>query len=52
MRLLLKTLDDVVVVPTAAVQRGPDGAFVYVVGADNKAAVRAVKVAQQDDTVR
>jgi multidrug efflux system membrane fusion protein len=50
-RLLLKTLDDVVVVPTAAVQRGPDGAFVYVIGADNKAAVRAVKVARQDDTV-
>ena len=50
-RLLLKTLDDVVVVPTAAVQRGPDGTFVYVVGADSKAAVRTVKVAQQNDTV-
>jgi multidrug efflux system membrane fusion protein len=50
-RLLLKTLDDVVVVPTAAVQRGPEGAFVYVVGAHNKAAVRTVKVGQQDDTV-
>jgi len=49
-RLLLKTLKDVVVVPTAAVQRGPDGTFVYVVGDGNKVSVRPVKVAQQDDT--
>jgi multidrug efflux system membrane fusion protein len=49
-RLLLKTLDDVVVVPTAAVQRGPDGAFVYVVGDANKVSVRAVKVAQQNES--
>jgi len=49
-RLLLKTLDDVVVVPTAAVQRGPDGTFVYVVGEDNKASVRTIKVAQQNDS--
>jgi len=49
-RLLLKTLDDVVVVPTAAVQRGPDGTFVYVVGGDNKVSMRPIKVAQQDDS--
>jgi membrane fusion protein, multidrug efflux system len=48
-RLLLKTLQDVVVVPTGAVQRGPDGAFVYVVGGDNKVSVRTIKVAQQND---
>ncbi len=48
-RLLLKTLQNVVVLPTAAVQRGPDGAYVYVIGPDNKAAVRAVTVSQQDD---
>lgn len=48
-RLLLDTLEQVVVVPTSAVQRGPDGAFVYVVGSDNKVAVRNVAVAQQDD---
>lgn len=48
-RLLLKTLDDVVVVPTAAVQRGPDGTFVYVVDSDSKVSVRPTKVAQQND---
>jgi multidrug efflux system membrane fusion protein len=47
-RLLLNTLEQVVVVPTSAVQRGPDGTFVYVVGSDNKAAVRRVTVVQQD----
>ena len=35
-RLLLKTLEQVVVVPTSAVQRGPDGTFVYVVGDDEQ----------------
>jgi multidrug efflux system membrane fusion protein len=49
-RLLLNTLEQVVTVPTSAVQRGPEGTFVYVVGADNKAAVRSVTVAQQDET--
>lgn len=48
-RLLLKTLQDVVVVPTAAIQRGPDGAFVYVIGADQKVAIRPVSVTQQND---
>jgi multidrug efflux system membrane fusion protein len=49
-RLLLKTLEDVVVVPTASVQRGPDGTFVYVIGEGSKVSVRAVKVTQQNDT--
>ena len=49
-RLLVDTLRQVVVVPTAAVQRGPNGTFVYVVGTDSKVAVRPVTVAQQDDT--
>lgn len=48
-RLLLKTLDNVVVVPTAAVQRGPDGTFVYVIGTDSKVAMRPVRVSQQND---
>jgi multidrug efflux system membrane fusion protein len=48
-RLLLDTLEQVVVVPTSAVQRGPEGTFVYVVGADNKATVRSITVAQQDE---
>jgi multidrug efflux system membrane fusion protein len=49
-RMLIDTRMQVVVVPTASVQRGPDGAFVFVVqdGGD-KVAVKPVTVAQQDD---
>ncbi len=49
-RLLVDTLKQVVVVPTAAVQRGPNGTFVYVAQADNTVVVRPVTVTQQDDT--
>jgi multidrug efflux system membrane fusion protein len=48
-KLLVDTLRQVVVVPTAAVQRGPNGTFAYVAGDDGTAAVRPVTVAQQDD---
>jgi multidrug efflux system membrane fusion protein len=48
-RLLINTLKGVVVAPTAAVQRGPSGTFVYVVQQDNKVAVRPVTVSQQDE---
>jgi multidrug efflux system membrane fusion protein len=50
-RMLLDTLEQVVVIPTSAVQRGPEGTFVYVVGADNKASTRAISVGQQDETL-
>jgi multidrug efflux system membrane fusion protein len=49
-RLLVDTLQQVVVVPVAAVQRGPNGAFVYAVDAESKAEVRPVTVTRQDDT--
>jgi len=49
-RLLINTLKDVVVAPTAAVQRGPRGTFVYVVQQDNKVAIRQVSLLQQDET--
>ena len=49
-RLLVDTLKQVVVVPTAAVQRGPVGTFVYVVQQDNAVAVRRVSISQQDET--
>ncbi|HZD90272.1 MAG TPA: efflux RND transporter periplasmic adaptor subunit [Pseudolabrys sp.] len=49
-RLLIDTLKNVVVVPTAAVQRGPNGAFVYTVGQDDKAVMHLVKVQRQDET--
>lgn len=49
-KLLVDTLRQVIVVPTAAVQRGPTGTFVYVVNDGNTVSVRPVAVAQQDDT--
>jgi multidrug efflux system membrane fusion protein len=48
-RLLIDTLKDAIVVPTAAVQRGPQGTFVYA-ASDNKVAVKNVTITQQDDT--
>ena len=49
-RLLIDTLQNVVTIPTGAVQRGPNGTFVYVVNADNTAAIRPIKVQKQDET--
>jgi multidrug efflux system membrane fusion protein len=38
-----------VVVPTAAIQRGPNGTFVYVLKDDSTVTVRRVTITQQDD---
>ena len=43
-RMKLDTLRDVVVIPAAAVQRGAQGLFVYVVRPDNTVAQRVVKL--------
>lgn len=48
-RLLVDTLKNVVVAPTEAIQRGPDGPYVYVVGADNTVSMRPVTIARQDE---
>ena len=48
LRLFVDTLSHVVVVPTPAVQRGPDGAFVYVV-ADGKAVMTRVTTGRQTE---
>jgi membrane fusion protein, multidrug efflux system len=40
---------DVVSVPSAAVQRGPDGLYAYVVGADNSASMQPVTVSLEQD---
>jgi multidrug efflux system membrane fusion protein len=48
-RMLIDTLHQVVVIPTSAVQRGPNGPFVFVVQPDNTVTVRTVTVSQQDD---
>jgi multidrug efflux system membrane fusion protein len=47
-RLLIDTLKQAIVVPTASVQRGPNGTFVYVVK-DDAVTVRQVTVTQQND---
>lgn len=41
-RMRVRTLEQAVVIPSAAVQFGSRGTYVYVVGADNKATVRDV----------
>jgi multidrug efflux system membrane fusion protein len=43
-QLLVDTLHDQMVVPTAAIQRGAPGTFVYVVGADSTVSVKPVKL--------
>ncbi|MDK4739584.1 efflux RND transporter periplasmic adaptor subunit [Rhizobium sp. LEGMi198b] len=48
-RLLVETLKGVTVIPTAAVQRGPNGTFVYIVRQDQTVAMKPVTVRQQDD---
>ncbi len=51
-RLYVDTLDHVVVVPTAAVQRGPDGAFVYAVTGESVALTKVTLGRQtESDTV-
>ena len=45
-RLLVRTLKDVVVVPDAAVQRGPNGLYAYVVTPASSAELRDIKVGQ------
>jgi multidrug efflux system membrane fusion protein len=52
-RLLVDTLKNVVVVPTPAVQRGPNGTFVYVVEKGDEGPqvkLRPVSVSQQTET--
>jgi multidrug efflux system membrane fusion protein len=48
-RLLINTLRQVVTIPTGAVQRGPNGTFVYVIK-DGAASMRPIVVERQDET--
>ncbi len=43
-RMLLDTLHDATVISTSAVERGPNGSYVYVVQPDDTVATRAVKL--------
>ena len=47
-RLLVDTLREVVIVPTAAIQRGPQGAFVYIVKADATVELRPIELEATD----
>jgi multidrug efflux system membrane fusion protein len=48
-RLLVDTLKGAIVVPTASVQRGPNGTFVFLVQNGDTVAVRPVTISQQDE---
>jgi membrane fusion protein, multidrug efflux system len=50
-RLLLTTDRNVLTVPPAAVQRGPDGLYAYVVKPDDTVEMRVLKVATDTDAV-
>jgi multidrug efflux system membrane fusion protein len=47
-RLLLKTLDNVTEAPTAAIQHGAPGSFVYLVKPDNTVGVQVIKTGITD----
>jgi membrane fusion protein, multidrug efflux system len=49
-RLLIDTLKNVVTIPTSAVQRGPDGTFVYVLKPGNTVAMTPIVVERQNET--
>jgi len=48
-RLLLRTLQQVVTVPSTAIQRGPNGLYVYVIKPDSTVAMQPVSVGQMSD---
>ena len=48
-RLQVRTLQQVVTVPSPAIQRGPDGMYVYVIKPDSTVAMQPVTVAQMMD---
>jgi multidrug efflux system membrane fusion protein len=50
-RLLVKTLQNAVTVPTSAIQRGAPGAYVYVINADNTVSVRQVSTGPVDGNI-
>lgn len=50
-QLLVKTLQNVVTVPTVAIQRGSPGTYVYVLSADNTVSVRPIKIGPTDGSM-
>ena len=50
-RVLVRTARNVLTIPAIALQRGPDGLYVYVIGPDSKVEARTVKVGYNDEQV-
>ena len=50
-RLLADTLKDVILAPSAAIQFGTNGSFVYAMDGDNKVKIRSIKVGATDGEV-
>lgn len=50
-RVFIDVISNAVVVPAAALQRGPEGAYVYVIDKEQKAQLRQVTTGQQDETL-
>jgi membrane fusion protein, multidrug efflux system len=50
-RVLVRTARNVLTVPAQALQRGPDGLYVYVIGPDSKVEARTLKVGYNDEEV-
>ena len=48
-RVLLRTVHGALTIPTAAVQRGPQGVFAYVVTSDSKVEARVLQIGQHTD---
>jgi multidrug efflux system membrane fusion protein len=48
-RLLVETRPDGITVAASAVQQGPNGPYVYIIGPDGAVQMRAVTVAQTDN---
>jgi multidrug efflux system membrane fusion protein len=49
-KLTLQTLSNVITIPAAAVNVGPNGPFAYVVGADQTVSMQAIKVGPTEGT--
>ena len=50
-RVLVRTEKGALTIPSAAVQRGPDGTFTYVVKSDSTVEVRALKVGEESASI-
>jgi len=50
-RIVVDTLKNVVTLPSPAVQRGPNGAFVYLLGPGGTAVMKNIATGRQDDQV-